>query len=79
MGEFWALTPWELQLVFQAYGKRMEGLYELGAWHVCFVLNMFSKRRLRPGELLGRAESKPLTFSSAKGMQTYLENKLGPL
>lgn len=78
VNEFWTLTPWELQLVFQAYGKRMEALYELGAWHICFVLNMFSKRRIQPGELLGRGK-KSHTFGSAKGMQTYLENKLGPL
>ena len=54
--EFWALTPHEVALVVRGHGKRQEHWLEVAAWHAAHILNMVSKRRIRPRDLLkGRA------------------------
>ncbi len=55
LDQFWSSTPRELQIAAQAYVSRTENQQRLLAWHAANIMNMWSKRRIKPDQLMRKA------------------------
>jgi hypothetical protein len=78
LDQFWRLTPYGLHIILAAYGKRIRLRYELAAWHASCIMNMWSKKRIRPKDLLktpGHESIDVSLFDSAEELNQYLEAK----
>ncbi len=75
--EFWRLTPYSLQVVLAGYAKRIEHQYEIAAFAAANVMSMWSKRRVRPSQLLRskRTVTNVSRFGSQAELEAYLERK----
>ena len=66
--EFWTLTPHELNLAYRAMGDRTKVGYQIAAWHVSYVINMFrgsGSSAVSPADLL----DSPTKIEGKEGVQ----------
>jgi hypothetical protein len=52
LDQFWESTPFELSLVLAGYSMRVRNWYEVGAFVAAHVINVWTKRKVRPRQLL---------------------------
>lgn len=76
LDQFWNHTPFELTLVASGYTERLRRQQELLAWHVCHIINLWSKRRMTPKKLLrGGGDIVDVEhFANAEELEDYLES-----
>lgn len=55
------LTPLEIQERVLAFNNRQRHSHELVAWHLSYLLNLFSKKRITPKDLLEPQEETVVT------------------
>lgn len=77
LGEFWRLTPYGLYLVLAGYNRRLEHQYEVAAFTAANIMNMWSKRRIKPSQLLRRKRTvvNVSQFKNAEELEKYLARK----
>lgn len=75
--EFWRLTPYGLQIVLAGYNQRLRHQYEIGAFVSANIMNIWTKRRIRPDQLLRskRTFVNAAHFKNSGELEAYLARK----
>ncbi len=79
LGQFWSSTPRELWIAAQAYNSRAENQQRLLAWHAANIMNMWSKRRIRPDQLMGKKSGPQFMRGGGPGEQRRFEEHMRQL
>ena len=70
------MTPREIGYVVKGYTKRLERSHELLAWHAANIMNCWTKKKVTPQKLLGRAkQSFEQTPEGAKAFESYVKDQ----
>ncbi len=79
LDQFWDSTPFELALVLSGFGERIRRQYELAAWHVSYIINLWSKRKVTPARLLRKRGTLDVAdFESVEDLnRKILERRMG--
>jgi len=51
--DFWDMTPFEVSLQIHGFNRRLYMYQKIAAWHAAIGANCWSKRKIRPKDLLG--------------------------
>lgn len=59
--QFWMTTPVDYQSILDGYHLKHDLEMQMLAWQTALLINVHSKRKIKPGQLLGKRNKNDLT------------------